>query len=791
MSLMSSSLVLDPIYELIKKFPDLLWTTETLIIPASDPRDVYKHLKAFTHFEIPLEVRYVSIFTGELRPQLKPEVREFLDGLVSYVGITITVSTNFILHTYGTKEAVAYAQYKLLIALNHFYGYAIWKIDIPLSQQSLVAGPNRQNLHTIFQQTGVNVYMPPTLTFGLELNVDEVFLAGDKTQLIFAEKLLREVIIRKTDILEKECVISCFVKDTVLTRSKAKLDAIMLRHASFIQFPPLGCKDSTIRVMGTTRRSIDNTIAELMRLCGSVYCMEVQALIDQSLAAQICATGTSLMKFQNGTVLYGLDQEIHKTLQVLKSAETSGIGFSVLIEQPVELMDFVLGKKQGKILKVINGNSTKITVEKFHEYNFRLRLSGEKVSLLVEALKLLEEELPAEKSLYIPEVYHKQIIGQGGLAIQMLMRKYNVYMRFANTTKEKYPNAFGDMRSDNVIIRCPAKNCSQIDAATQELMALVADLAKGHFCKSVKITRNHRRVLLESQSNALREAEVSSGAAIKLPIEETSDLQTVEVSGQTSASTQSAITLISQLLSQTDYEFRIPWSTRFVDVVGPQSKFCEQVSAPLFLAMNAQVQAFEKVQFEGDPMTYSQIIVSVLENIEGDLFEDISLVITSFLRKFHLDIVDKGRLTTDLQVESFNPSNEKPTATQDAQQKLQTLTWKPDISKSGLYYSPQQHEAQLSLEYLKTRSQNIRADALLSSSGTLANHSTRVSVPKEAPVDPLSRPPMSSMQWNRNLDEASVKKRSFENQQDNIGYMASSRIPLTPRARIARFNRRL
>lgn len=789
MSLMSSSLVLDPIYELRKKFPDMLWTTETLIISAHDPLDVYEHVKAFAHYEIPLDVRHVSLFTGELRPHLKTEVRDLLDGIVSYVGVTITVTTNFILHIYGTKEAVAYAQYKLLIALNHLYGYSVWKLELPFSQQTLVAGPNRQNLLTIFQQTGVNVYIPPTISAGLQLSVDEIYLAGDKTQLVFAEKLLRDVVIRKTDTLEKECVISSFVRDIMVTKSHAEIDEIMLRNATFIQIPPIGCKVSTIRVMGTTRRSIDNTIAELMKLCGSVYCMEVQALFDQGLSAQICATGTSLMKCRNGTVLYGLNRDIHQTLQALKAAETNGISISVLMEQPVELMDFILGKKQGKISKVINGTSTTITVEKLHEHNFRLRLSGERASLIAEALKLLEEELPAEKSLYVPEVYHKQIIGQGGLAIQMLMRKYNVYMRFANTTKEKYPNAFGDMRSDNVLIRCPTKNCSQIDAATQELMSLVADLAKGHFCRSIKLTRNHRRILLESQSNGLRDAEVSSGAAIKLPTEEAKDLQNLEISGQTIESTQSAIALMSQLLSQTDYEFRIPWSSKFVEVVGPRGDFCKQVSAPLFLAMSAQVQAFEKVQIEGDPMTYSQVVVSVHENIEGDLFEDISQVITSFLRKYHLDIVDKGRLTADLQVESFEPTTENSVITQDTQQTLQGPALGPDLSKSALYHSPQQHEAQISLEYLRMRSQNIRTEALLSSSSTLANQSARVSVPKETPEGLPSRPPMSSVQLNRNFDETPIKKRGFENQQDDNGNTVRSRAPLTPKTRVSRFSR--
>lgn len=728
MALMTTNLVLDPFVTMQREYPDIMWTNDQIMIATENPPEVYKKYHAYDHFEVPLESQYVSQYTRGLKSQLKPEVAQMLSDLVHYCGVAMTVTSNFVLNVYGPKAALAYAQYKIFVLLNSLYGYSIHRIELDLAKQPLVSGPERQHLFTLFQQTGVNVYMPPVVDILPNVCVDEVYLAGDRLQLLVAEKILKDII-HKTDSLEKECVVSSFVRDILALQFSTDIERIMLKYGTFIQLPSTS---NTVRVMGPTRQSIDNSISELVRLYSLVYCVEVQAHLDQSLAGQMAALGLSACSTKLGTVLYGSRESVHRGLDALKLACGEGINISVLLEQPLELMDFILGKKQGKIHRVISGTGTGITVEKCHGYNFRLRLSGDKVANILDALLLLEGELPAEKSLYIPEVYHKQVIGQGGLAVQRLMRKHNVYMRFANTTKEKYPNAFGDSRSDNVVIRCPAKNKREIDNAAQELLQNVEDLAKGHYCSYVKLTRNHRRLLLATQSNGLREIEVSSGAAIKLPLGESRETQLIEISGQTRASTENAVSMMTQLFSHTDYEFRVPWTPNFAEVVGSQSQFNEKVGVPLFLAMSAQVQAFEKVQIVGDPNIYSQVVVSVGENVEGEFFDEISEIVTAYLRNYHLDIVDKGKLNTELQI--VTPES------------LKSETTQPQVSRGGaLYRSPTQQPA-IPIVLGQPQPTDLQPSE----------------IPTISAFTPEMRPlqPSLGANWNRNFDETPVKRRA-------------------------------
>ena len=46
--------------------------------------------------------------------------------------------------------------------------------------------------------------------------------------------------------------------------------------------------------------------------------------------------------------------------------------------------------------------------------------------------ELVEQELPAAISFYIPDRYHKRIIGIGGHHIQSIMRKHSVFVKFSN-----------------------------------------------------------------------------------------------------------------------------------------------------------------------------------------------------------------------------------------------------------------------------------------------------------------------------------------------------------------------
>jgi hypothetical protein len=141
------------------------------------------------------------------------------------------------------------------------------------------------------------------------------------------------------------------------------------------------------------------------------------------------------------------------------------------IELANEHKEFISGKKNGKINKIMQTTNVKIKFETFNEHNFVIDIAGGDVAAL-NGLALLQEELPAEISFHVPESYHKRIIGVGGRSIQRIMKKYGVYVKFSNAEEFAALGGYGD-NEDNVIARTPAKNTINLEHLKQSVMELV------------------------------------------------------------------------------------------------------------------------------------------------------------------------------------------------------------------------------------------------------------------------------------------------------------------------------
>jgi hypothetical protein len=121
-----------------------------------------------------------------------------------------------------------------------------------------------------------------------------------------------------------------------------------------------------------------------------------------------------------------------------------------------EHREFISGKKNGKINKIMKVCNVRIKFETFNDYNFLMDISGQDMAAL-QGLTMLQEELPAEVSFHIPEGYHKRIIGVGGKNIQRIMKMYGVYVKFSNAEEFAQLGGYLD-NEDNVVARTPAKN---------------------------------------------------------------------------------------------------------------------------------------------------------------------------------------------------------------------------------------------------------------------------------------------------------------------------------------------
>ena len=141
------------------------------------------------------------------------------------------------------------------------------------------------------------------------------------------------------------------------------------------------------------------------------------------------------------------------------------------IELANEHREFISGKKNGKINKIMQTSNVKIKFETLNDHNFNIEISGSDGSVL-QGLALLQEELPSEISFHVPESYHKRIIGVGGRSIQRIMKKYGVYVKFSNAEEFAQLGGYTD-NEDNVIARTPAKNAMNLDNLKQAVMELV------------------------------------------------------------------------------------------------------------------------------------------------------------------------------------------------------------------------------------------------------------------------------------------------------------------------------
>ena len=83
-----------------------------------------------------------------------------------------------------------------------------------------------------------------------------------------------------------------------------------------------------------------------------------------------------------------------------------------------EHREFISGKKNGKLNKIMKSAGIKIKFETFNDYNFLIDIVGNDTGAL-HGLSMLQEELPSEISFHVPEIYHKRIIGVGGKNIQV------------------------------------------------------------------------------------------------------------------------------------------------------------------------------------------------------------------------------------------------------------------------------------------------------------------------------------------------------------------------------------
>lgn len=194
----------------------------------------------------------------------------------------------------------------------------------------------------------------------------------------------------------------------------------------------------------------------------------------------------------------GSDDAVKAALAVLsqiKFVNQTQHQIRVKIELANEHKEFVSGKKNGKINKIMTQSKLRFVASKenriltdiilfpgnvqiifdsFREYNFDIDVIAPSYDSMKQGLGLVEQEMPASISFHVPDQYHKRIIGIGGQHIQRIMKKHSVFVKFSNAMdRGGMGREDDDVKVDNVICRTPARNAQNLELVKSEILDMV------------------------------------------------------------------------------------------------------------------------------------------------------------------------------------------------------------------------------------------------------------------------------------------------------------------------------
>lgn len=164
--------------------------------------------------------------------------------------------------------------------------------------------------------------------------------------------------------------------------------------------------------------------------------------------------------------------------------------------------EFISGKKDGKLLKISRITGCQLQMNHLLGWRTEIQITSQSLPFLMKAVDMLEGELPASLSFYVPDHHHKRIIGHGGKHIQKWMKTFGVYVKFSNNINNystisspslafSYPppphhviieskmNNTKDFTLQryvpNVLIRTPAKNSHALSKMKSAILELAIE----------------------------------------------------------------------------------------------------------------------------------------------------------------------------------------------------------------------------------------------------------------------------------------------------------------------------
>ncbi|KAH3023715.1 hypothetical protein KXV89_009048 [Aspergillus fumigatus] len=499
----------------------------------------------------------LAAYTGTDIFLLRPKFRDSDSSVVSSYGYASDngLDHRFRVSIYGDMESAEHAKTRVLIMIDQILKRHVDAMRLELTMHTLVCGRTRKNIKLIEAATGTAIYFPPPFPriFGYtppgahRRSEDEVYITGDtQEQIARAKQKLRELVMG-VKIYVKDVIVNSNKIDNILLDRLDKVRKVMEMNGSYVLFPQLGSQRGLVRIQGTEVLHVERTVREIMALAGQFYSASWWIIMPdpsqggfrapsaadiRTMLSDICTNSGAEVSFDNLTfTINGSDDAVKSAMMVVNQipfVKRSQYQMRVKIELANEHKEFVSGKKNGKINKIMGQSNVQIIFDGFNEYNFYIDVCGNQYESTKNGLDLVEQEMPASISFHVPDQYHKRIIGIGGQHIQRIMKKYSVFVKFSNAMdRGGMGKEDDDIKVDNVICRTPARNAQSLDLVKQEIMDMVEKVDAEYVSERVVINRLYHRELLARMAE-IDELEKKWNCKIEFPSTElASDVVTI------------------------------------------------------------------------------------------------------------------------------------------------------------------------------------------------------------------------------------------------------------------------
>ncbi|WFD43168.1 hypothetical protein MPSI1_001821 [Malassezia psittaci] len=500
-------------------------------------------------------------------------------------GINLSLGGSVPVEIVGTLEAIELARIRVLLIGDELHGSHIESLEIDRKLLHTSCGRKRALLQLIEEETHTSVYLSSPFAGVLSTAVPTE--VASKRNLIYISgrfpntQRARDMILQLTasrakSLIHKSVSLMPRKIDWLLQERLDAVRSLMLDNSTYLELPTIGSQQNSLTVCGTSRVDVERSIRTLMQLVSPYYTASVWLIpgsydplnlsgkpdtraLSPIISAVSAGSGAEVAFVENHVELAGLDAEVREALRQLSRNPTlKPYSYEVRfqLELATDHREFISGKKNGKINKIMEQCGVRIRFEPFNDYDFLIDVSGSDMDAALQGLGLLQEELPAEMSFHVPEAYHKRIIGVGGKNIQRIMKKYGVYVKFSNAEEFATLGGYAD-NDDNVIARTPSKNAANLENLRNSVMELVSPKDKDFTTETVAMPCKYQRLLLGDKAHVLHEIERKTRCFVRFARRESAS-ETIQIFGP-----ETQIALAIQMVMQhvpLETEARLPQS---------------------------------------------------------------------------------------------------------------------------------------------------------------------------------------------------------------------------------------